>query len=176
MRKIQALLAVAAASLALAGTAAHADTVWHFTYTGGGVSASGSFETLGDGSAPTAVESITGTYTDSFTTNGSINLIPTTSTPYSGEPGQFLSADGAYYYNDLFNSATGFDDGGLLFSVNGTKEVNVFASNGGLVNLTNGVQTSVAFNAVAVPEPGSIAMLLAGVAALGFVSRRKARD
>ncbi len=173
MRKIQALLATAAASLALAGTAAHADTDWHFTYTGGGVSASGSFETLGDGSAPTTVESLTGTYTDG-SASGAIVLIPTTSTPYSGEPGQFLSTDGAYYYNDLFNSASDFDDGGLLFSAGG-EEINVFASNGGLVNLTNGVQTSITFNAVAVPEPGSIAMLLAGVAALGFVSRRKAR-
>lgn len=173
MRKIQALLGAATASLALAGTAAHADTVWNFSYSGNGVSASGSFETLGNGSVPTTIESLTGTYTDA-SASGTITLIPTTSTPYPGEAGQFLSADGAYYYNDLFNSTSYFDDGGLLFSAGG-KEINVFTVNGGLVNLTNGVQTSIMFNAVAVPEPAPLAMLLAGVAALGFVSRRKAR-
>jgi len=173
MKKIQALLAATAASLALAGTAAHADTAWTFTYTGSGISASGSFETLGNGSSPTTVESLTGTYTDG-SASGAIALIPTTSTPYSGEAGQFLSADGQYYYDNLFNSASDFDDGGLLFSAGG-QEINVFRINGGLVNLTNGVQTSINFNAVAVPEPGSLAMLLAGVAALGFVSRRKSR-
>ena len=172
MRKIQGLLVAAAATLAVAGTSAHADTVWHFTYSGGGVSAGGSFDTLGDGSAPTTVEWITGTYSDGSITNGVISLIPTTATPYSAEPGQFLSLDGKYYYDNLFNSTSSFDDGGLLFSA-GTQEINVFRD-GGLVNLTNGVQTDVTFKATAVPEPGSFAMLLAGLAALAFVSRRKA--
>ncbi len=174
MKKIQALLFAAATTLALVGTSAHADTVWNFTYSGAGVSASGSFDTLGNGSTPTTVEWLTGTYSDASITNGAISLIATTSTPYAGEAGQFLSADGAYYYNNLFNSTSAFDDGGLLFSA-GTHEVNLFGGSGGLFNLTNGVQTAVSFSAVAVPEPGSMAMLLAGMGALAFVSRRKAR-
>jgi len=44
-----------------------------------------------------------------------------------------------------------------------------------MINLTSGVQTVVQFSAVAVPEPAPLAMLLAGLGALGFASRRKAR-
>ena len=171
MNKIRGIVAATAATLALAATAAHADTVWTFEYSGNGVHANGSFETVGDGSTPSTIEWITGSYSDQFVTNGAISLIPTTSTPYTGEAGQFLSADGAYYYDNLFNSATGFDDGGMLFTA-GSQEVNLYGS-GGFVNIDSGVQTSVSFMAVPVPEPGSVAMLLAGLGALGFASRRK---
>ena len=173
MNKFQGFLAAAAAALAMTSTAAHADTTWSFAYTGAnGVHASGTFETAGDGTTPTAIEWITGTYSDQFVTNGTISLIPVTSTPYGGEAGEFLSADGAYYYNNMFNSATGFDDGGLLFSAGG-QEVNLYGSNGGFINLDSGVQTSVSFMAAPVPEPGPTAMLLAGLGALAFASRRK---
>lgn len=170
MNRIQGLLAAAATTLALASSAAHADTVWNFTYAGGGVSASGSFETVGNGATPTAVEWLTGTYSDGGL-SGAISLVPITATPYTPEPGQFLSADGAYYYDNLFNVASGFDDGGLLFAV-GTHEVNLYRS-GAMINLTSGVQTVVQFSAVAVPEPAPLAMLLAGLGALGFANRRK---
>jgi len=170
MNRFQKLLAAAGATLALAG-AAHADTTWKFEYAGAnGVYVTGSFATPGDGSTPTTVEWLTGTYTDPSVTNAALSLIPTTSTPYGTN--EFLSADGQYYYNNQFNTSTGFDDGGLLFNA-GSLEVNLYGSNGGFISLTNGTQTSVSFMAVPVPEPTSVAMLLAGLGALGFASRRK---
>ena len=171
--KIQALLGAAAAALAFAGTAAHADTLWNFTYSGGSVSASGSFTLEGNGSSPSLVDSMSGTYTDG-TTTGSISLIPTG----AGAGTTVTSADGLYYYDDMFGGSPSIDNGGLSFSA-GTQEVNLYLdSSTGLTNVTSYggyVFTPVTFSAVAVPEPGSLAMLLAGVAALGFVSRRKAR-
>ena len=173
MNKLHGFLAAAAATLALTSTAAHADTVWTFVYSGGanGVYATGSFATAGDGTTPTTVEWISGTYTDQFVENGSISLIPTTTTPW-GDAGQTLSADGQYYYDNLFNKTTGFDDGGLLFNA-GTQEVNLYGGNGGFINLDSGTTTNVSFMAVPVPEPAPTAMLLAGLGALAFASRRK---
>lgn len=173
MTKLRSHIGAAAAALALAlgAASAQADTVWHFTYAGNGVSAGGSFQTVGNGSSPTAIEWISGSYSDQFTTNAAISLIPVTSTVWS--PGEYLSADGQYYYNDMFNSASGFDDGGVLFHA-GSQEVNLYFQNG-MFNIDSGVTTAVTFKAVAVPEPGPIAMLLAGLGALAFVSRRKTR-
>jgi PEP-CTERM motif len=171
MRMIKGLLAATAATLAFAGTSAHADTLWNFTYSGDGVSASGSFVTVGNGSTPTVVESMTGTYTDAQTT-GAISLIP------AGAPGATVtSADGLYYYDDLFGGSSSIDNSGLLFFA-GSQDVNLY-TDGGMISVTHYgsgyVFSNVTFSAVAVPEPGSLGMLLAGIAALGFVSRRKAR-
>ena len=103
MKKIQGLLIAAAATLAFAGTSARADTVWNFTYSGSGVSASGSFDTLGDGSTPSLVQWMTGTYSDGTTVNGAISLVT------APLPGTNTSADGLYFYDNLFGDITNFD-------------------------------------------------------------------
>jgi hypothetical protein len=171
MRKLQWLLTTAAAAIALVGTSAHADTLWNFTYAGTGVSASGSFTTVGNGSTPSLVNSMSGTYTDG-STSGAITLIPIA----SGTP--TYAPDGLYIADNLFGGSPQIDVWGLLFLA-GTQEVNVYTdpSQGLLSTTSHGgyVFTPITFNAVAVPEPASVAMLLAGLGALAFTSRRRAR-
>lgn len=173
MTTIRHLLGAAAVALTLAASSAHADTVWNFSYSGSGVSASGQFDTLGNGATPTELQWMTGTYSDG-TTTGSITLIPA-----PAASGYSTSPSGLYVYDNLFGGAGQFDYGGLLFAVDG-HEVNLYLDPSyGIANLTTYASqelTAVTFSATAVPEPGPISLLLAGVAALGFVGRRKVRD
>jgi len=173
MTTIRHLLGAAGVALALAASSAHADTVWNFSYSGSGVSASGQFDTLGNGSTPTELQWMTGHYSDG-TTTGSITLIPA-----PAASGYSTSPSGLYVYDNLYGGAGQFDYGGLLFAVNG-HEVNLYLDpNYGIANLTTYASqelTSVTFSATAVPEPAPMALLLAGVGALGFLGRRKVRN
>ncbi len=173
MKKISALLSAAAVALGMVGTPAHADTVWNFTYSGSGVSASGSFTTIGNGASPSEVLSMSGTYSDG-TTTGALSLVT-----LAGNGASVTTPDGLYIADNLFGGSPQIDNSGLLFLA-GSQEVNLYADPGtGLTNVTsyNGsyVFSPVHFSATAVSEPGSIAMLLAGLGAMGFVGRRKAR-
>ncbi len=168
MNRIQGLLAAAAASLALVGTAARADTTWNFSYTGNGVQGSGSFQTAGDGSTPSAVLDITGTFDDPTITNGTIDgVVP-------------LGADGTFNYDNLFGGTTYFSGDGLLFDVNGSEHVNLYYNGSGysIVAFESGsildedVSLTISAVAAPVPEPGTLAMVLAGLVALTFASRR----
>jgi len=173
MRMFQGMLTAAAAALALAGAPAHADTLWHFTYAGSGVSASGSFETAGDGSTPSLVEWITGSYSDGTTVGGALSLVPTT------VPGENTSTDGFYFYDNLFGGSSQLSGAGLLFLA-GSQEVNLYRDAArGITSVTSYDQgnsfiyTPVTFSAIAaVPEPGVLAMMLAGLGVFGAVGRR----
>jgi hypothetical protein len=179
MKMLQGPLAAAVATLSLAVTPAHADTLWHFTYSGSGVSASGSFDTVGDGSTPSLVQWVTGTYSDGTTVNGALSLVPTT------QPGENSSSDGFYLYDNLFGGTPPFSsDGWLLLA--GSQELNLYqdATLGttNVVTYDNGVNfiyTPVTFSATAavpVPEPGMFAMMLAGLGVSGAIGRRRARQ
>ncbi|MBC7671510.1 MAG: hypothetical protein H7247_03740, partial [Polaromonas sp.] len=108
MNKIQGLLAAATATFALASTSVHAATVWDFSFSdvasGHTVTGTGTFTTTGDGSTPSDVTAITGTYSDG-TTTGALTLIPVTT------PGgvQNLSADGFYLYDNVYGGTPGLD-------------------------------------------------------------------
>jgi len=178
MKKYHAPLAAAVTALALAAAPAQADTIWNFSYSGSGVAASGSFETLGDGSTPSLVEWISGTYSDGTTVNGALSLVPTT------QPGVNDSADGFYTYDNLYGGPTRISADGLLFLA-GTQEIDLYLDDVlSITNVTtydNGVTfnfTAVNFTAVpavvpVVPEPGAFAMLLAGLGVLGAVRRQR---
>jgi len=165
MRKLQTI--IGAGVLALASVAAHADTAWNFTYSGNGVSASGSFTTLGDGSTPSAVTSVTGTYSDAQVLHGTIDGVVA------------LGTDGGFYYDNLFGGSPLFSNSGLLFDVDGGVHVNLYTVGNDYRSVKwlegNVVDTSVSLKVSAVPEPGPVTMLLAGIGALGFASRRKMR-
>ncbi len=166
MKKIQGLLLAAATTLALVGTSAHADTLWNFTYSGDNSSASGSFTVAGDGTSPGAVTSITGTYSDATITNGTIDGLVT------------LGTDPGFNFDNLFGGTPQFSNAGLLFDVNGTQHVNLYSEGNGYFNAAYEapglLNEAVSLTVTAVPEPGSIAMLLAGLGALAFTSRRRA--
>jgi hypothetical protein len=167
MKKYQGFLAAAIASLTFA-TAAHANTMWDFSYSGGGVSASGSFETIGNGSTPSEVTAITGTYSDGFITDGVIDGVVALGTD-----------SGRFNYDNDFGGTPVFSNPGLLFDVNGTQHVNIYSAGTDFYNVTyeNGgtPNTLVTLEVTAVPEPTSMALLLAGLGALGIASRRRNR-
>jgi hypothetical protein len=166
MKKIQGLLIAAFATLALVGTTAHADTVWNFSYSGDGVSASGQFDTLGNGSTPSAVEWITGTYSDALISNGTIDGVVA------------LNTDGGFIYNNVFGGTPQFDLDGLLFDVDHSLHVNLYTNPGYYSVVYEGggvVNTPVSLSVTAVPEPESLALILAGLGALVIANRRKNR-
>jgi hypothetical protein len=172
MTTIGNVLSAAAVALAFAASSAHADTVWNFSYSGSGVSASGQFDTLGNGLTPTKLQWMTGTYSDG-TTTGSITLMPApAASGYSTSPSHL------YVFDNLYGGAGQLDYGGLLFAVGG-HEVNLYLDpTYGIANLTTYAAqelTPVTFSATAVPEPAPMSLLLVGVGALGFMGRRKLR-
>ena len=165
MNKLQGFLAATTASLALTATAAHADTVWNFTLSGDGISASGSLEIAGDGSTPSPLLSISGLYSDPTVTNGTIDGFVA------------LGTDSRFNYDNLFGGTPYVNGNGLLFDVNGGQHVNLYSDSTGywIVTFENGnaVPEQVSFMLATVPEPGSLAMMLAGLGGFAFASRRK---
>jgi hypothetical protein len=171
MQKKQKLLAAAIAALAVVAAPAHADQVWNWSYSAGGVTASGQWDTVGNASSPEDLQWITGTYSDANITNGTITgLVP-------------LGTDGYWIYDNKYGGNPVLSNPGVLFDVNnGQAHVNLFSENGGLVSGTrwngNYVLTSMpttSLTVASVPEPTSGVLLVAGLGALGLTARRRRR-
>jgi len=157
---------LAAATLAVSGllgaTAAHAVTIWNFSYSGPGVTASGSFTTAGAALTPEALLSISGVRNGVAITG----LVP-------------LGADPDFFYDNEFTVASpNFTDGGMVFSqAGGNPNINVYFFNGAYQDLYidgfgDPIETAISWAAAPVPEPATALSLLAGLGLLGAAVRK----
>lgn len=149
---------------------AQANQLWSWSYsnTGGdSISASGTFETLGNALTPESILSITGTRNGAAITG----LVP-------------LGTDGGFSYDNKFQAlAPFFNNDGVLFNVpSPVGHVNLYSVGAQLYDYTYsaippssriGAGTPVTFSVAAVPEPETYAMLLAGLGLMGFIARRR---
>ena len=163
----QAAVTLATAAALLGATAAHAVT-WRWSYSGTGLTASGTFTTAGNAAVAEEVLSITGTR------NGApiLGMVP-------------LDTDGNYSYDNLFvRTAPYFTTGGLLFNMGGTGEdasVNLYFddSDNAFHDLrlnfagTSITDTVVTFSVTAVPEAATYAYMALGLVGLGVAARRR---
>jgi hypothetical protein len=157
-----------AAALAVAGLgSAQADQSWVWSYTGAGVTASGTFTTAGAAVVAEDILSFTGQRNGAAITG----LVA-------------LGADPDFLYDNQF-SATGdhFTDGGVVFSVTGHENVNLYFFGGEYVDLfiaggVTPVETPVSFtvSASAVPEPATVLSMLAGLGLLGVYAGQRRRS
>lgn len=164
------------ASLALAACAANATSiVWNFSYSGSGVSASGTLTTTGtlDSSGAYDILSISGTRTDGSGTSAIGGLLPSNPT---------------YNDNELFMTGALFDQLGVGFSVGTTQYDLYFNSqpacgpsgyredNGSAFPYCSSKAPVINNVSVtrSVPEPGTLALMALGIA-LVFGGRLFAR-
>lgn len=152
-----------AATLAFSGWGlAHADQTWAFSYSGGSVTASGTFTTASAAPGAQDVLSISGER------NGVaiVGLVP-------------LGTDLNYIYDNQFDAtAPHFTDAGLLMAMDGGQpNVNLYFFEGDFYDLFDdgGIfePTPVSFNVTAVPEPATVLSMLAGLGLVGLQLRRR---
>ncbi|MDO9075746.1 MAG: PEP-CTERM sorting domain-containing protein [Rubrivivax sp.] len=152
-----------AATLAFSGWgAAHADQTWAFNYSGGSITASGTFTTASAAPGAQDVLSISGTR------NGAaiLGLVP-------------LDSDPNFLYDNQFNPlAPHFTEFGLLLDIDGSQpNVNVYFFEGDYYDIyVDGLQvieTPISFNVTAVPEPATVLSMLAGLGLVGLQLRRR---
>ena len=181
MKSILRSIVFFAAAILLAGaSSAFADT-YQVTFTGTGVNGLLNLTATPYGSGTELVTAISGNV------NGASVLsliVPTASSGYSS----FTLPDGDLwiYDNLIFPTSSSFlDFGGLLFTIQGNAQpVNLFynppttygtyTGAGGSANFPNDfVLTDVTLTAVPIPEPSTLALVLAGILAIAMVLIRK---
>lgn len=152
-----------AATLAFSGWgAAHADQTWAFSYSGDGVTASGTFTTASAAPVAQDVLSISGVR------NGVaiLGLVP-------------VGSSLTYSYDNQFNPAGPFftQDGLLLAMDGGVPDVNIYFFQGAYTDLLDCdntcIETPISFNVTAVPEPATVLSMLAGLGLVGLQLRRR---
>lgn len=162
--KLQRVLSAGALGLSalLCGTAAQADT-WAFSYTGAGITASGTFTTAGSALVAEDITSISG-FRNGVAITG---LVP-------------VGADPDFFYDNQFTIASpNFTDGGMLFSLaGGGPNTNIYFFETGYFEVyidgLGAVDTPITWSVTAVPEPATVLSMMAGLGLLG-VYMRKAR-
>ena len=158
--KFQRLI-LAGALLAAGITSAQAET-WAFSYSGEGVTASGTFTTAGAALVAEDILSITGVRNGIAITG----LVP-------------LDTDPDFLYDNQFTiNPPNFTDGGMVFSMASGPNINVYFFGGTYTDLfidgLSPVETAITWSVTAVPEPATVLSMLAGLGLLG-VYMRKAR-
>ena len=162
----QAAATLATSAALLVAGAAHADTTWAWSYSGDGVSASGTFVTAGTALVPEDILSITGTR------NGVaiLGLLP-------------LDSDPNFIYDNQFTiNAPHFSDGGFIYDIGGGDigHINIYYYEGEYWDLyVDGgaaFEVPISFSVSAVPEASTYAYMALGLAGIGaFARRRKAK-
>jgi len=154
-----------AAALTLAGLGTAQAETWNWSYTGPGITASGSFTTAGNALVAEPILSISGTRNGLAITG----LVP-------------VDTDPNFIYDNLFSiTSPNFSEGGMLFSVaGGQPNTNIYFFEGSynevFVTVDGDVfDTPVNWSVAAapVPEPATALALLAGMGVLGLRFRRR---
>jgi len=97
------------------------------------------------------------------------------------QPNQGTSPDGLFYFdNDYYSTTPVFDGGGILFSTASGTEYNFWGNNPTSYTLYSANVNGYSFNSngtfdvsVAVPEPASWALMVAGFGVAGFAMRNR---
>lgn len=146
-------------------------SAWTWSLTGQDISGTGTMTTLGDGTVPT----------DVIDFGGNVNGNAITGVVA-------LGTDPGFIYDNVFSAmAPYFNNGGLLFALDGTGNVNLYsvtdqlyyyAYSGIPSGANSGSGIPVRFAANRVPEPTTISLLLAGLIglALAYRKRRESRE
>ncbi len=165
MKHFTKILAAGAAALALSG-AAHAGT-YELTFTGTAISGDIFATTTGN-----AVTSISGWVTDSEVGAGTFTI--TGLSPYAGSDNTFSPSSPYVTFGGLsFSTVAGGDYN--LANLDGGSDFVLLSS---VLNPGGGIQvqglTNITLGVSAVPEPASLALMLAGIVGLAGVTRRRA--
>lgn len=154
----------------LAGAMVASADNFNFTYNGAGLAVSGVMFSVPQGSGQYLVTDITGVYNGDAITG----IVPISAGTLQGG-GYYLSADNAWYYDNLLSTTFPYVDYyGILFTVANVGEVNLWFSDPVIVSETASETMVVTDGSlVSAPEPGTLLMLGSGILGLAGILRRK---